>query len=138
MGSEKGEKGQATKLIDSAVKDTYLDYLDEADKKEVVEKISIGMQKDDPPRSSLKDDLTIIAITVGLVLGTGAFVLVPYYLIEDLDSALVTSTMMCIMVLFILGFYRKETDNLVEKMGSGIVTALVGVIITVVTVILGG
>jgi VIT1/CCC1 family predicted Fe2+/Mn2+ transporter len=134
----KGEKGEATDLIDSAIKDTYLDYLEEADRKEVMEKISMGMQREAPPSSSLKDDFTTIAITVGLVLGTGAFVLVPFYLIDDLGDALVASNIMCIMVLFILGFYRKETNNLAEKMGSGIVTALVGVIITVVTVILGG
>ena len=72
------------------------------------------------------------------MLGTGAFVVLPFYLMDDLGDALVTSNIMCIMVLFIMGFYRRETKNLVEKMGSGIVTALVGVIITVVTVILGG
>jgi VIT1/CCC1 family predicted Fe2+/Mn2+ transporter len=134
----KGDKVEATQLINSAMEDTYLDYLDEKDRNDVLEKISLGMKKDDPPRGSLKEDLTIIAITVGLVLGTGAFVVLPFYLIEDLAEALLVSNIMCIMVLFILGFYRWETKSLVERMGSGIVTALVGVIITVVTVILGG
>ena len=134
----RGEKVEATQLIDSAMADTYLDYLDEKDRKDVVEKISQGMKKDDPPSGSLKEDLTIIAITVGLVLGTGAFVVLPFYLMDDLGDALVTSNIMCILVLFIMGFYRRETKNLVEKMGSGIVTALVGVIITLVTVMLGG
>jgi len=134
----KGDKVEATHLINSAMEDTYLDYLDEKDRKDVVEKISQGMKKDDPPSSSFKEDLTIIAITIGLVLGTGAFVVLPFYLIDDLAQALYISNLMCIMVLFILGFYRRETKSLVERMGSGVVTALVGVIITVVTVILGG
>ena len=66
-----GEKVEATQLIDSAMADTYLDYLDEKDRKDVIEKISQGMKKDDPPSGSLKEDLTIIAITVGWCSGPG-------------------------------------------------------------------
>jgi VIT1/CCC1 family predicted Fe2+/Mn2+ transporter len=135
----KGEnKTEAATMIDSAMNDSYLDYMDEGDRAQAIQKISQNLSKEEPTKISWKDDLIVIGISILLVLGTALFVVMPFYIIQDLMDALLVSNILCIVVLFMLGFYREESKSLLRKVVSGQFTALIGVIITVITVMLGG
>jgi VIT1/CCC1 family predicted Fe2+/Mn2+ transporter len=135
----KGEnKTEAATMIDSAMNDSYLDYMDEGDRAQAIQKISQNLSKEEPTKISWKDDLIVIGISILLVVGTALFVVMPFYIIEDLMDALLVSNILCIVVLFMLGFYREESESLLRKVVSGQFTALIGVIITVITVMLGG
>jgi VIT1/CCC1 family predicted Fe2+/Mn2+ transporter len=131
-------KTEGAALIDSTMTDSYFDYLDESDKKVTIEKISQNLSKTEPTRINWKEDLVVVGISIFLVLGTALFVIIPFYIIPDLMDALLVSNIMCIIVLFMLGFYREESKSIVRKVFNGQITALIGVIITVTTVILGG
>lgn len=135
----KGEnKTEAVALIDSAMNDSYLDYMDEGDRVQAIQKISQNLSKEEPTRISWKEDLIVIGLSILLVLGTALFVVLPFFIIQDLMDALLVSNILCIVVLFMLGFYREESQSLLRKVVSGQFTALIGVIITVITVMLGG
>ncbi len=131
-------KTEGAALIDSTMTESYFDYLDESDKKVVIEKISQNLSKTEPTRINWKEDLIIVGISIFLVLGTALVVVIPFFIIQDLMDALLISNIMCIVVLFMLGFYREESKSIVRKVFNGQITALIGVIITVTTVILGG
>jgi VIT1/CCC1 family predicted Fe2+/Mn2+ transporter len=131
-------KAEGAALIDSTMTDSYFDYLDESDKKVAIEKISQNLSKTDPTRINWKEDLIVVGISIFLVLGTAILVIIPFYIIPELMEALLLSNIMCIIVLFILGFYREESKSIIRKVFNGQITALIGVIITVTTVILGG
>ena len=131
-------KTEGAALIDSTMTDSYFDYLDESDKKVAIEKISQNLSKTEPTGINWKEDLVVVGISILLVLGTAILVIMPFYIIPDLMDALLVSNIMCIIVLFMLGFYREESKSIVRKVFNGQITALIGVIITVTTVILGG
>jgi VIT1/CCC1 family predicted Fe2+/Mn2+ transporter len=131
-------KTEGAALIDSTMTDSYFDYLDESDKKVAIERISQNLSKTEPTRINWKEDLIVVGISIFLVLGTALLVVMPFYVIPDLMEALLVSNILCIIVLFMLGFYREESKSIVRKVFNGLFTALIGVIITVTTVILGG
>jgi VIT1/CCC1 family predicted Fe2+/Mn2+ transporter len=86
----------------------------------------------------LKQDLITIGAALVLVVGAAIVVIVPFYLIDDVLQALLVSNVLGIALLFFMGVWREQSKKIGKKLITGSVTALLALIITLVTVALGG
>jgi hypothetical protein len=130
------EKGRSN--INVEMDDTLLAYLDKDDRDQVIGKISKKMSQEAPEKVPIRDDVITIGGSLLLVVGSAVIVLLPFYFITDVSNALLVSNVLCITIFFILGYIRNESKIRLQKVRTGILTALLGVIITLVTVLLGG
>ncbi len=80
-----------------------------------------------------------------IVLGTflrsavaGLIVVAPFYLIGDPGTALRVSNLLGILLLFGVGALRAIEGGIASRLTTGLGTALIGIIVTVITIVLGG
>jgi hypothetical protein len=57
---------------------------------------------------------------------------------DNLSIALDISNMLGILLLFMIGYYRAHERNLFAKVTIGFGTAVIGIIIAIITTLLGG
>ena len=113
-------------IDESKRQDLYLDlisYLSAAGRKEFL---------------SPKDVFDIIAGTIFVSTLTGLIVLSPFFIVREMYSALAISNWLGIILLFTTGYFRTYEKSRMERLRSGLITAVVGMAIAVVTVVIGG
>jgi len=130
--------GPVTSDVDGAFDDSLADYLDEAERKGLVEKVTTKLAAADEVKIPLREDLITIGLALLLVVGAAIVVILPFYLIDDVLDALLVSNVLGIAMLFFMGVWREQSKKISKKLLTGSVTALIALIITVVTVALGG
>jgi VIT1/CCC1 family predicted Fe2+/Mn2+ transporter len=98
-------------------------------------------------KMSLRDAATIILGTFLISTAAGLIVVIPFFLMDsklpffltdDIETALKVSNLLGILLLFVVGYYRAFSKDLSSKIISGIDTSFIGIIITVITIVLGG
>jgi hypothetical protein len=124
--------------VDGAFDESLADYLDEGERKDLVEKVSKRLAGAEEVKVPLKQDMITIGLALILVVGTAIVVIIPFYLIEDVSQALIASNLTGIALLFFIGVWREQSSRVSKKLITGFGTALIATIITLVTVILGG
>jgi len=134
--SEGGEK--ARDLVEDNLGDTLVDLLDEGDKEQIYQIVQKKAPGIDLGKVSLRDDVMTILIAFGLVVGSSIIVMIPFLIIGDVMKALVVSNTTGIVLLFFMGYWREEEPAVGRKLITGAVTAFVALIITLVTIALGG
>jgi VIT1/CCC1 family predicted Fe2+/Mn2+ transporter len=133
---EGGEK--ARELVEANLGDTLVDLLDDREREQVYEIVQKKVPGVELGKVSLRDDLTTILIAFGLVVGSSIIVMIPFLVVDPLMTALIVSNITGIILLFIMGYWREESAKISKKLVTGGITALVALIITGVTVALGG
>jgi VIT1/CCC1 family predicted Fe2+/Mn2+ transporter len=129
----------AISLIREELDDTILRNINEKNREELYQKsvkhlAEVGTLKKPSPRDSASIILgTFLASTVA-----GLIVLAPFLLMDDLSIALNISNMLGISLLFMIGYYRSQGRDLSAKLTIGLGTAIIGMIIAVITILLGG
>ena len=89
-------------------------------------------------KPSTRDSLNIVLNTFLISTAAGFIVVFPFFLIDDLGTALYVSNLLGISLLFIIGFYRAQGRSLSAKVMTGFGTAIIGIIVAVITTLLGG
>jgi VIT1/CCC1 family predicted Fe2+/Mn2+ transporter len=135
---KEGRNEEGIAMVAQTMEDTYLDTLDDEERERTLKAIAGRLASSPVESIPLKQDLATMAATFILVVGTAVFVLLPFYLIQDVSTALAISNVLCISVLFGLGYWRSQYRRSVQRAATGLITAVVGIIITAVTVLLGG
>lgn len=130
--------GPVTSDVDGAFDDSLADYLDEAERKDLVGKVSAKLAAAEDVKVPIKQDLITIGAALFLVVGAAIVVIIPFYLIDDVLQALLVSNVLGIALLFFMGVWREQSKKIGKKLLTGFATALLALIITVVTVVLGG
>lgn len=130
--------GPVTSDVDGAFDDSLADYLDEAERKDLVGKVSTKLAAAEDVKVPIKQDLITIGAALFLVVGAAIVVIIPFYLIDDVLQALIVSNVLGIALLFFMGVWREQSKKIGKKLLTGFATALLALIITVVTVVLGG
>lgn len=130
--------GPVTSDVDGAFDDSLADYLDEAERKDLVGKVSTKLAAAEDVKVPIKQDLITIGAALFLVVGAAIVVIIPFYLIDDVLQALIVSNVLGIALLFFMGVWREQSKKIGKKILTGFATALLALIITVVTVVLGG
>jgi len=87
---------------------------------------------------SARDAISIVAATFISSTVAAVLVILPFFLIDDLQNTLNISNLVCIILLFIAGYSRALNRSLSARLTSAIGTSFVGVIIAAVTIRLGG
>jgi hypothetical protein len=129
---------EARELVEDHLGDTIVDLMDEKDKEQIYQIVEKNVSGIDLGRVSMKEDIVTVLIAFGLVVGSSIIVMVPFLLFSPVMTALVISNITGILLLFIMGYWREEDKRITKKLITGGLTAFVALIITVVTVALGG
>jgi VIT1/CCC1 family predicted Fe2+/Mn2+ transporter len=93
---------------------------------------------DEREKLSPRQALTIIFGTFLLSSGAGLVVVFPFFVIDDVMQALILSNISGILLLFIVGYSRAFERNFLSRIINGFASAFIGIIISVITVVLGG
>ena len=125
-------------LVEDDLGDTIVDLMDEKDKEQIYQIIEKNVSGVDLGRVSMKEDIITVLIAFGLVVGSSIIVILPFLLFSPVMTALVISNITGILLLFIMGYWREEDKRITKKLMTGGLTAFVALIITGVTVALGG
>jgi VIT1/CCC1 family predicted Fe2+/Mn2+ transporter len=125
-------------LVEDHLGDTLVDTLEDEDRKQIYQILQKKIPQIDLGKVSFREDIMTILIAFGLVVGSSIIVMIPFVVIDPLMTALIVSNVTGIVLLFIMGYWREEDKRVSRKLATGGLTALVALIITVVTVSLGG
>lgn len=128
----------ARELVDDDLGDTVIDLMDEEDKEQIYQIIHEKVPGIDLGKVSLKEDIVTVLIAFSLVVGSSIIVMIPFLIFSPVMNALKISNFTGIFLLFFMGYWREEDTRITKKLITGGFTALVALIITIVTIVLGG
>ncbi|WMW22081.1 hypothetical protein RE476_12010 [Methanolobus mangrovi] len=139
MCRSKREKDAAISLIGEQLGNTILSNI-AADKRQklysgLVLHLAAAGRKE---AVSAGDILNIILGTTLVSTVAGLTIILPFFLIEDMYFALTISNWLGISLLFVIGYYRTYEKDFFERLRSGFITAVIGMMIAAITVMLGG
>jgi hypothetical protein len=129
---------KARELVADDLEDTLVDFLDDAAKEKIYQIIHKNVPEIDLGNVSLRDDIITILITFVLVVGSAIIVILPFLVFTPTMTALKISNLTGILLLFLIGYWREENKGTIKKMITGTFTAFFALIITILTIILGG
>ncbi len=87
---------------------------------------------------SPRETAAILFGTFLMSAGSGAIVVLPFYIAADAAQALTVSNLAGILLLFGIGCLRALERGIVPKVLSGLGSALIGIIVAGITIVLGG
>jgi hypothetical protein len=129
----------AIPLIKEQLDDTILRNIDEEKRIELYQSLlrylSVSGKK---KMVSTRDALNIVLGTSLVSTAAGVIVVLPFFLIDNLSFALDISNWLGISLLFIIVYNRTNERSFSGRIRSGFGTAIIGIIIAVITVLLGG
>jgi VIT1/CCC1 family predicted Fe2+/Mn2+ transporter len=136
--SASGDAGTAQGLVEDHLGDTLVDTLEDEDRKQIYQILQKKIPQIDLGKVSVRDDILTVLIAFGLVVGSSLIVMIPFLVIHPVMTALIISNITGIILLFIMGYWREEEKRIGKKLATGGLTALIALIITVMTIALGG
>lgn len=137
-GSEQG-RNDAIRLIKEQLDDTILSNIPKERKRELYRDLMLSLAAAGKKETvSARDAFSIILGTLLISTTAGLTVVIPFFLTEDLNLSLNVSNWLGIALLFVIGCYRAQETELHRMLKSGFSTAVIGILIASVTVMLGG
>lgn len=129
-------------MVAEDLQDSYVDILDDNQKQviyeEVLDKLSKAESKEKVP---IKDDTITIFLGFCLNLGACLVVILPFLLLQNILGirlSVYISIVVAIFLLFIIGVWTQTSKSLRLKFRRGLIYAVLGIVITILTLILGG
>ncbi len=140
----KGQKQTdiSLKMVEADLEDTHVNVLDEDEKKKLYEKIVANYSKaKSKEKVPTKDSVITIFLDMCLNLGACLVIIFPLILLRNvlaIPQLLNLAVVIAIVLMFIIGFWTETRKSLLVKARKGIIYALLGIFITVLTYVLGG
>lgn len=135
-------KGESLKMVAEDLEDSYVDILDDADKEAIYDKVLSKMATSGfKEKVPVKSDVITIFLDFCLNLGACLIIILPFLLLQgffDVRTLLSISVIIAIVLMFIIGVWTQTQKDLRLKIRKGVLYASLGVIITVLTFLLGG
>ncbi len=138
MVQASNDPNKAREVVEDRLEDTIVGLMDEKDKEQVYQIVEKNVSRIDLGSVSIKEDIVTVLIAFGLVVGSSIIVMLPFFLFSPVMTALKISNITGILLLFFMGYWREEDKRIAKKLIIGGFTAFVALIITLVTIILGG
>ena len=137
------KKQDALGLVKEDLDDTILGSINDDDRQKLYKGIlgylSRNQLKEPENHAVLKTLPNYLVGTTLLSVGAGVLVLAPFFFFRnDIVQALNLSNLLGIATLFLIGYRRTEDKRPLSRLSSGIVSALLGVIIALITIAIGG
>lgn len=134
-----GERATAVEMIAGQLDDTILRNVPEEQRTRLYHRLADLLADVETRDRVMPVDSALI------VLGTflrsaiaGLVVVAPFYLVGEVETALRASNLLGILLLFAVGVTRAFEGDPISRLSSGLRTALIGIIVTVITIVLGG
>jgi hypothetical protein len=140
----KEQRNESLKMVEEDLEDTYVDLLNEDEKKSIYDKVVTSLAKaESKEKTSYKDDAITIFLDFCLNAGACLVIILPLILLRNvstlgLDVLVHVGMIIAILLLFFIGMWTETRKGLKIKVRKGIMYAILGVIITILTWILGG
>jgi hypothetical protein len=83
-GAKQVPNSPAFSEVESAFDDSLAEYLDETERKDLVEKVTTRLATVEEVKIPLRQDLITIGMALFLVVGTAIVVIIPFYLFDDI------------------------------------------------------
>lgn len=133
------EKESAISLIEEELDDTIIRTIPPDHRLEIYQKFAQYLSGvDTREKMSSHDAMTIILGTFMLSAGAGLIVVLPFFVIQNVEQALNLSNVLGIVLLFGVGYFRALDKNFFSKVMYGFISSLIGIIIAGITIVLGG
>jgi VIT1/CCC1 family predicted Fe2+/Mn2+ transporter len=129
----------AIPLIEEQLDDTILRNIPRENRLQLYEKLTEYLSGVDiREKLSPHEAITIILGTFIRSAGAGLIVVAPFFVLHNIDRALIISNVLGIFLLFGVGYFRALDRNFFSKVIFGFGSSLIGIIIAVITIVLGG
>jgi len=139
LSKKAGQKEPALTLIGEQLDDTILRNIPQENRLHLYEKLVQFLSTvQEREKFSALGALTIVFGTFLLSAGAGLIVVAPFFLIDNVLQALNVSNLCGILLLFGVGYTRALQRNFLSKIIMGFASSCIGIIISAITVILGG
>lgn len=137
------KKPIALSMVKEELDDTILGTINEKERQKlyegIVQYLSHNKLSQNSKKSFLRELPHYLLGTSVLAVSAGLVVLFPFAVLRDnLILALRASNVLGIVALFLIGYYRSQGNKFIQRLSSGLISALLGVIIAVITVAVGG
>jgi hypothetical protein len=137
--SKSSRQESAVTLIGEQLDDTILRNIPGENRLQLYEKLTQFLSTvDKREKISPREALTIIFGTFLLSAGAGLIIVFPFFIIENIEQALIVSNLFGIFLLFVIGYSRALERNFLSKIIQGTGVAFIGIIIALITIVLGG
>lgn len=126
-------------LIGEELDDTILRTIPPADRSGLYDRLILYLSTlDIHERLGIRNAGTIILGTFLLSTGAGLLLVIPFFVIRDIRLALILSNLLGVLLLFSIGYSRAAGRAVLSRVRFGLATSFVGIIIALITVVLGG
>ncbi len=133
------DRDEAMHLIREQLDDTILRNINYEKRTELYRNLMNHLDEVGAKRTPSRwDALSIVSATFAISTAAGLAVVAPFFLVENLKTALDISNMLGICLLFIIGYHRAYEKSASARMIMGFGTAVIGIVIAAVTILLGG
>jgi hypothetical protein len=137
--SKSAQTEPAVSLVEAQLDDTVLRNVPGEQRLELYRKLvqflsGAGARE----KVSVREGLTIIGGTFIRSALAGVVVVLPLFATTDVDLALKVSNLLGILLLFGVGYLRAQDRDFLHRIVMGAGTAMIGIVITVITVVMGG
>ena len=129
----------AIPLIEEQLDDTILRNLPKENRRKLYQELTRYLST-----ASIREKLSPYD-TITLIFGTflrstaaGVIIVTPFFVINNVNQALNISNLAGIFLLFGVGYFRALDENFFQKVQFGFGSALIGIAIAVITIVLGG
>ena len=133
------DRDEAMHLIREQLDDTILRNINYEKRTELYRNLMNHLDEVGAKRTPSRwDALSIVSATFAISTAAGLAVVAPFFLVAGLKTVLDISNMLGICLLFIIGYHRAYEKSASARMIMGFGTAVIGIVIAAVTILLGG
>lgn len=129
-------------MIEEDLEDTYVDLLADDEKNVLYEKVLANLsQPKSKEKSPIKDDIITIFLDMCLNLGACLVIIIPLILLQNvlaIPQLVNLAVVIAIVLMFFIGVWTETRKGVWIRARKGIIYAVLGIVITVLTYILGG
>jgi hypothetical protein len=137
--SKSAQTEPAVTLVESQLEDTVLRNVPGEQRHELYRKLvqflsGAGTRE----KLSLREGFTIVGGTFIRSALAGVVVILPFFATTDVNLALKVSNLLGILLLFAVGYLRALDREFSQRIIMAVGTSMIGIVITAITVVLGG
>ncbi|MDD1645675.1 MAG: hypothetical protein LUQ42_04540 [Methanomicrobiales archaeon] len=137
--SKSAQTEPAVSLVEAQLDDTVLRNVPSGQRQELYVKL-VQFLSGSGTRETLswREGFTIVGGTFIRSALAGVVVVIPFFATTDVDLALKVSNLLGILLLFGIGYVRALDREFVHRIVMAVGTSMIGIVITAITVVLGG
>lgn len=133
------KRDDAIPLIREQLDDTILRNIKDEKRTELYRNLLEYLADGGIKRSPSGSDAFNIILGASLIsTAAGIVVVAPFFLVDSIKTALNISNILGILMLFVIGYNRVYEKSARDRMIMGFGTAIIGIVIAVITILLGG